>query len=334
MRYRTLGQKLEVSAIGVGCMPMISKGNIVYGVASDDESIATIRRAIDLGVTFFDTAEMYGPFQNEELLGRAIEAKGSGARDGLVIATKFAMRWDGDQMAGLDGSPENARRACEGSLKRLGIDTIDLFYQHRVDPNVPIEETVGGMAELVKEGKVRHLGLSEAGEETIRRAHAVHPIAALQSEYSIWERDVEDGILPVCRELGIGFVPYSPLGRGFLAGDLKSLADLPADDWRHNDPRYAPENFDANLRIVDAIRAVAERQGVSLARIALAWLLAKGDDVVPIPGFKRRVTLEDSLAAVDVDLGADDLAALDAAAPRGTTSGPRYSERGMKMVRI
>lgn len=330
MKYRTLGQTLKASAIGVGCMPMISKGNIVYGEAEDGESVATIHRAIDLGITFFDTAEMYGPFQNEELLGRAIRGK----RDGLVIATKFAMRWDGDQMAGLDGSPENSRRACEGSLKRLGIDTIDLFYQHRVDPKVPIEETVGGMAELVKEGKVRHLGLSEAGEDTIRRAHAVHPIAALQSEYSIWERDVEDGILPLCRELGIGFVPYSPLGRGFLAGDFKSLADLPADDWRHNDPRYAPENFGANLKIVDAIRAVATRKGVSLAQIALAWLLAKGDDVVPIPGFKRRITLEDSVASVNVELSADDLAALDAAAPRGTTSGPRYSERGMKMVRI
>jgi aryl-alcohol dehydrogenase-like predicted oxidoreductase len=237
-------------------------------------------------------------------------------------------------MAGLDGSPENARRACEGSLQRLGIDTIDLFYQHRVDPAVPIEETVGGMAELVREGKVRHLGLSEAGEETLRRAHKVHPIAALQSEYSLWERDVENGIIPTCRELGIGFVPYSPLGRGFLTGQFRSGADLPADDWRHNDPRYSEENFAANLKIVEAVRAVADRHGVSLARIALAWLLAKGDDMVPIPGVKRRFTLEDSMAAVDVTLSAEDMAELDAAAPQGTTAGDRYSERGMRMVRI
>jgi aryl-alcohol dehydrogenase-like predicted oxidoreductase len=238
MKYRKLGQGLDVSALGVGCMPMVRGGNITYGAdASPDEAIATIHRAIDLGITFFDTAEMYGPFANEELVGAAIKAKGSSARDGLVIATKFAMRWDGNQPVGIDGSPENARRACEGSLKRLGIEAIDLFYQHRVDANTPIEETIAGMAELVKEGKVRHLGLSEAAPETIRRAAAVHPIAALQSEYSLWERDVEDGILPLCRELGIGFVPYSPLGRGFLTGQIRSKADLPADDWRHNDPR-------------------------------------------------------------------------------------------------
>jgi aryl-alcohol dehydrogenase-like predicted oxidoreductase len=330
MKQRILGQGLEVSALGIGCMPMIRGGNIVYGHAEKDESIATIHRAIDLGVTFFDTAEMYGPFDNERLLGEAIK----GRREGLVIATKFAMRWNGNEMAGLDGSPENARRACEGSLRRLGIDTIDLFYQHRVDPAVPIEETVGGMAELVREGKVRHLGLSEAGEETLRRAHKVHPIAALQSEYSLWERDVENGIIPTCRELGIGFVPYSPLGRGFLTGQFGSRADLPADDWRHNDPRYSEENFAANLKIVDAVRAVADRHGVSLARIALAWLLAKGDDMVPIPGVKRRFTLEDSMAAVDVALSPEDMAELDAAAPQGTTAGDRYSERGMRMVRI
>jgi len=330
MKYRTLGSDLKVSALGIGCMPMIRGGNIVYGEASDDESIATVHRAIDLGVTFFDTAEMYGPFANESLLGEAIKGK----RDGLVIATKFAMRWNGNELAGLDGSPANARRACEGSLQRLGVDTIDLFYQHRVDPNVPIEETVGGMAELVKEGKVRHLGLSEAAPETIRRAHAVHPIAALQSEYSLWERDVEDGILPLCRELGIGFVPYSPLGRGFLTGQFKTPADLPADDWRHNDPRYSKENFDANLRIVDVVRGVAERHNVSLARIALAWLLAQGDDVVPIPGVKRRATLEDSMAAVEVALSPADLAELNTAAPTGTTAGDPYGERGMKMVRL
>jgi aryl-alcohol dehydrogenase-like predicted oxidoreductase len=328
MKYRTLGQGLEVSALGIGCMPMVRGGNIKYGAdASEDESIATIHRAIDLGITFFDTAEMYGPFANEELLGEAIKGK----REGLVIATKFALRWDGNQPVGFDGSPENARRACEGSLKRLGIDTIDLFYQHRVDPNVPIEETVGGMAELVKEGKVRHLGLSEAGPETIRRAAATHPIAALQSEYSLWERDVEDEILPVCRAHGIGFVPYSPLGRGFLTGQFKSLDDLPADDWRRNDPRWSGDNFAANLKLVDAIRAVADRHGASLAQIALAWLLAQGEDIVPIPGVKRRVTLEDSAASVDVLLSADDLAALDAAR---AVAGARYSPEGMKRVRI
>ncbi|HEY0446246.1 MAG TPA: aldo/keto reductase [Allosphingosinicella sp.] len=330
MRYRRLGQNLEVSAIGIGCMPMISGGNISYGEANDDESIATIHRAIDLGITFFDTAEMYGPFSNEALVGRAIRGK----RDGLVIATKFAMGWNGNEMTGLDGSPENARRACEGSLRRLGIDTIDLFYQHRVDPNVPIEETVGGMADLVKEGKVRFLGLSEAGQQTLRRAAAVHPIAALQTEYSLWERDVEDGILPTCRELGIGFVPYSPLGRGFLTGLIRSRADLPEGDWRHNDPRYSEENFGVNLKIVDIIEPVAERHGVSVAQIALAWLLAQGDDIVPIPGVKRRATLEDSAAAADVTLSAQDLEILDRAAPRGVTAGPRYAERGMKMVKL
>jgi aryl-alcohol dehydrogenase-like predicted oxidoreductase len=324
MKYRTLGQGLQVSALGIGCMPMVRGGNIVYGAATDDESIATIHRAIDLGITFFDTAEMYGPFSNEELVGEAIKGK----REGLVIATKFALRWDGNQPTGLDGSPENARRACEGSLRRLGIEAIDLFYQHRVDPNVPIEETVGGMAELVK---VRHIALSEAGPETIRRAAAVHPICALQSEYSLWERDVEDEILPVCRELGIGFVPYSPLGRGFLTGQIRSKADLPADDWRHNDPRYSEENFGENLKIVDAIRAVADRHGVSLAQVALAWLLAQGDDIVPIPGVKRRATLEDSAGAVDVALSAEDLEALEAAR---VVAGARYNEAGMARVRL
>ena len=328
MRYRTLGQGLNVSAIGVGCMPMVSGGNITYGGdASEDESIATLHRAIDLGFTFFDTAEMYGPFANEELVGRAIR----GRRDGLVIATKFALRWDGNQPVGFDGSPENARRACEGSLRRLGIDTIDLFYQHRVDPNVPIEETIGGMAELVKEGKVRHLGMSEAAPETLRRAAAVHPIAALQSEYSLWERDVEEEILPTCRALGIGFVPYSPLGRGFLTGQFRSRDDIPADDWRRNDPRWSEENFPANLKLVDAIQAVADRHKVSLAQIAIAWLLAQGDDVVPIPGFKRRATLEDSAGAADVELSAEDLAALDAAR---AVSGARYNEAGMARVKL
>ena len=330
MKYRTLGQDLRVSAIGIGCMPMIRGGNIVYGEAREDESIATIHEAIDLGVTFFDTAEMYGPFTNEELVGRAI----TGKRDGLVIATKFAMAWNGNEMAGLDGSPANARRACEASLKRLGIETIDLFYQHRVDPNVPIEETVGGIAELVKEGKVRHIALSEAGPSTLRRAAKVHPITALQTEYSIWERDVEDEILPTCRELGIGFVPYSPLGRGFLAGGISSLDDLAPDDWRRNDPRYSPENLPKNLAIVDAIGAVAKRHGVSNAQIALAWLLAQGEDVVPIPGVKRRKTMRDSAGSPEVSLSHGDLADLDAAAPTGMTAGLRYAERGMRMVKL
>ena len=330
MKYRTLGQGLKVSAIGIGCMPMIRGGNILYGSADDDVSTRTIHAAIDLGITFFDTAEMYGPFSNEELVGAAIKGK----RDGLVIATKFAMRWEGGTVAGLDGSPANARRACEGSLKRLGIDTIDLFYQHRVDPNVPIEETVGGMAELVKEGKVRHIGLSEAGPETVRRAAKVHPIAALQSEYSIWERDVEHDILAACRENGIGFVPYSPLGRGFLAGGIRSLADLAPDDWRHNDPRYAPENMPANLAIVDAISAVAARHGASNAQVALAWLLAQGEDIVPIPGVKRLETMRDSAGAVNVVLGAEDLADIAAAAPDGRTAGLRYRPQGMAGVRL
>jgi aryl-alcohol dehydrogenase-like predicted oxidoreductase len=331
MKYRTLGQGLKVSAIGIGCMPMIRGGNITYGADADpDEAIKTIHRAIDLGVTFFDTAQIYGPFQNEELVGEAIKGK----RDGLVIATKFGFRFDGNRIVGVDGSAANARDAVEGSLKRLGIDTIDLFYQHRVDPSVPIEDTVGGMAELVKEGKVRHIALSEAGPETLRRAAAVHPIAALQSEYSLWERDVEEEILPVCRELGIGFVPYSPLGRGFLTGQFKSLDDFPDNDWRRNDPRYAGDNFAENLKIVDVVRAVADAHKVTPAQIALAWLLAQGDDVVPIPGSKRRVTMEDSVAAADVTLTAADIATLNAAAPVGGTAGPRYGEMGMKMVRL
>lgn len=330
MKYRTLGQDLKVSAIGIGCMPMVHGGNIVYGDADPDESIKTIHRAIDLGVTFFDTAEMYGPFTNEELVGKAIKGK----RDGLVIATKFAMRWKGNDFAGIDGSPDNSRRAVEGSLKRLGIDTIDLFYQHRVDPDTPIEETIGGMAELVEEGKVRHIALSEAGADTIRRAAKIHPIAALQSEYSIWERGVEDEILDVCRENGIGFVPYSPLGRGFLTGDFRSLDDLAPDDWRRNDPRFQGDNFAENLKLVDVIGAVAKRNGVSNAQVALAWLLAQGDDVVPIPGVKRRATMEDSVAAADLELSEQDLADIEAAAPAGAASGDRYNKRGMSMVRI
>jgi aryl-alcohol dehydrogenase-like predicted oxidoreductase len=328
MKYRTLGQGLEVSAIGIGCMPMVRGGNITYGAeASDDESIATIHRAIELGINFFDTAQIYGPFQNEQLLGRAI----AGRRDGLVIATKFGFRFEDKRVTGIDGSPENARRACESSLQRLGIEIIDLFYQHRVDPNVPIEETVGGMAELVREGKVRHIGLSEAAPETLRRAHAVHPIAALQSEYSLWEREVEGDILPVCRELGIGFVPYSPLGRGFLTGRIRSRDDLPDNDWRRNDPRYSEENFDANLHLVEIVEAVAGRHRASPAQIALAWLLAQGEQIVPIPGSKRRATLEDSAGAVELQLTREDL---DELAGAGAVAGPRYGEMGMRMVRL
>lgn len=330
METRTLGKELAVSALGLGCMPMAGIGKGMYGMADDTESIATIHRAIDLGVTFFDTAEVYGPHRNEELLARAIE----GRREDLVIATKFGFKFDETGFRGVDSSPENIRKACEGSLQRLGIDTIDLYYQHRVDPDVPIEETVGAMARLVEEGKVRYLGLSEAGPDTIRKAAATHPIAALQSEYSLWERDIEAEILPLCRELDIGFVPYSPLGRGFLTGQVTSHDDLPEGDYRRNDPRYSEENFAKNMEIVDVVKGIADAHGVSPARIALAWLLHQGDDIVPIPGSKRRVTLEDSMAAVDVALSEDDLATLDAAAPAGETAGPRYHEPMMKMVRI
>ena len=331
MKYRELGHGLKVSAIGVGCMPMIKGGNISYGEEADpQEAIKTIHKAIELGITFFDTAQIYGPFSNEELVGEAIKGK----RDGLVIASKFGFRFDGNKITGVDGTAANARASVEGSLKRLGIDCIDLFYQHRVDPATPIEDTVGGLADLVREGKIKHIGLSEAGPETLRRAAAVSPITALQSEYSLWERDVEEDILPTCRELGIGFVPYSPLGRGFLAGTIRSLDDLPESDWRRNDPRYQGKNFAANLKVVDAIAEVASKHSVSNAQIALAWLMAQGNDVVPIPGFKRRVTMEDSAKAADVALDATDLAALDAAAPRGGTAGPRYGEQGMRMVRL
>jgi aryl-alcohol dehydrogenase-like predicted oxidoreductase len=330
MKYRTLGQNLTVSAIGIGCMTMV-KGNIRYGENADpDEAIKTIHRAIDLGVTLFDTAQIYGPFVNEELVGEAIRGK----RDKLVIATKFGFKFDDKQIIGVDGSAANAKTSVEGCLKRLGIDCIDLFYQHRVDPNVPIEETVGGLADLVKEGKIKHIGLSEAGPETLARAAKVAPITALQSEYSIWERDVEDEILAVCRANSIGFVPYSPLGRGFLTGSISSLNDLPEKDWRRQDPRYSEENWAANMRIVDAVKEVAAKHDVSAAQVALAWLLAQGDDIVPIPGVKRRVTMEDSVAAAELSLDAEDLQAIEAAAPRGGTSGPRYGERGLAMVRL
>ena len=330
MKYRTLGPEFEVSALGLGCMPMAGVGRNMYGEANEAESIATIHRAIELGVTLFDTAEIYGPLVNEELVGRAIRGK----RDAVVIATKFGFRYDENGMTGVDSTPANVQRACEGSLKRLGFETIDLFYQHRVDPNVPIEDTVGAMGRLVEQGKVRRLGLSEASAETIRRAAAVHPIAAVQSEYSLWERDVEADILPVVRELGIGFVPYSPLGRGFLTGQITSRQDLPEGDYRRNDPRYSDENFDRNMTLVDVVKGIAAAHDASAAQVALAWLLAQGDDIVPIPGSKRRATLEDSMKAAELTLSAEDLAKLDEAAPRGGTAGPRYGEKAMAMTRL
>ena len=331
MQHRELGHGLKVSAIGVGCMPMVQDGNITYGgSAAPDEAIKTLHRAIDLGINFFDTAEIYGPFQNEELVGQAIKGK----RDGLILASKFGFKFDGGNIVGVDGSPANAKSAIEGILKRLGIDCLDLYYQHRVDPSIPIEETVGAMADLITEGKIKHIGLSEAGPDTLRRAAAVAPISALQSEYSLWERDIEEEILPTCRALGIGFVPYSPLGRGFLTGAFRSLEELPENDWRRPDPRFQGDNFATNLAIVDAVGAIAAKHEASHAQIALAWILAQGSDIVPIPGFKRRVTMEDSAKASNIALDADDLAKLDLAAPRGATSGPRYGERGMKMVRL
>jgi len=327
VHYRTLAQGLEVSGIGIGCMPM-KAGMASYGPADDAESIATIHAAIDLGVTFFDTAEIYGPLENEELLGRAIRGK----REGLVVATKWGFRFeDGNRSAGVDGSPANVKRAIEGSLQRLGTDRIDLYYQHRMDPAVPIEETMGALSDLVREGKVLHVGLSEASAATIRRAHAVHPVAAIQTEYSLWERGVEEEILPLTAELGIGFVPYSPLGRGFLAGNAIPRSAMTPSDWRLHDPRYEPGNFEANQAIVDVIRTVADAKGVSLAQVALAWLLAKRPDIVPIPGTKRRVTMADSTAAVDVTLSAGEMARLDAI---GRPAGLRYPEQMLAAVNV
>lgn len=331
MYYRKLGQGLGVSALGLGCMPMIgsASGARVYGVADEAEVAATLHRAIDLGITHFDTAEAYGPFRNEEQIGRAIKGK----RKGLVLATKFGFRIDnGAVVASVDGSPAHARAACEGALRRFGVAEIDLFYLHRVDPDLPIEEQIGGMAALVAEGKVRYLGISEVGPETLRRAHAVHPIAALQSEYSLWERGVEEEILPVTRQLGIGFVPFSPLGRGFLTGSAPKPEDMETGDSRTIDPRYAAENYARNLRIVEAVKKVAELHGASPARVVLAWLLSRGDDIAPIPGAKRRVTLEDSAAAVDIKLTAEDLQSLENAAPPGAASGERYDPEAMKLV--
>jgi aryl-alcohol dehydrogenase-like predicted oxidoreductase len=315
---RKLGrQGLEVSALGLGCMGMSQ----FYGVPDDAESIATIQRALDLGLTFFDTAESYGPFTNEELLGRALR----GRRDEVVIATKFGFRIEGGKITGVDSRPEHVREVVEASLRRLGTDRIDLLYQHRVDPAVPIEDVVGAMAELVREGKVRFLGLSEAGERTIRRAHAVHPISALQSEYSLWERHLEARIVPLVRELGIGLVPFSPLGRGFLTGTARRAEDYPEGDYRRRDPRYQGENFDANRRAAEAVRALAREKGATPGQLALAWLLHKGDDVVPIPGPKRRSYLEENAGAIAIALAPQDLAALDAVLPEGRAAGDRYA---------
>src|SRR5438874_761364 len=328
MQQRKLGNSnLEVSAIGLGCMGM----SFAYGTPEerdDRESNATINRAIELGVTFFDTAEAYGPYTNEALLARALD----GQRDRVVIATKFGFKFENGAIAGMDSRPDHIREAVESSLRRLATDRIDLLYQHRVDPAVPIEDVVGVMSDLVSEGKVRFLGLSEASEQTIRRAHAVHPIAALQSEYSLWERNLEPRIIPLLRELGVGLVPFAPLGRGFLTGSVKRAEEYPESDYRHNDPRYLGENFDANMRAASAVREVAEQKGASPGQIALAWLLHKGPDIVPIPGTKRRRYLEENVGAADVSLSAEEMGTLDVALAPEKVSGPRYGQKQMATV--
>lgn len=325
MKMRKLGQGgPEVSAVGLGCMGM----SAFYGGSDEAQSIAVIHRALDLGVTLFDTAEMYGPHTNEVLLGKALK----GRRDQAFIATKFGINRQADGSAITDGSPANVRRAVEGSLSRLGVDHIDLYYQHRVDPNTPIEETVGAMGELVKEGKVRFLGLSEAAPATLRRAHAEHPITALQTEYSLWSREPEDELLATVRELGIGFVPYSPLGRGFLSGDIKSIDDLAPDDFRRTNPRFSGDNFQKNLDLVAAVGAIAADKGVTAAQLALAWVLAQGEDLVPIPGTRRIATLEQNVAAADIVLTADDLARIEAVFPRDAAAGERYAPGGMSSL--
>ena len=328
---RTLGtQGLTVSSLGLGLMGMSQS----YGTAAErdeGESVATIHRAIELGCTFLDTAEVYGPFANEELLARALKQL-DGGRERVVIATKFGFRIENGGIAGVDSRPAHIRNAVEGSLRRLATDHIDLLYQHRVDPAVPIEDVVGAMADLVREGKVRYLGLSEAGEQTIRRAHAVHPISALQSEYSLWERNLEPRIIPLLRELGIGLVPFAPLGRGFLTGSVKRAEEYPEDDFRRNDPRYQGANFDANVRAAAAVRELAARKGATAGQIALAWLLHRGDDVVPIPGTKRRAYLEENVAAADLRLTPSEMATLDAALAPEKVSGPRYAPSQQSMV--
>jgi aryl-alcohol dehydrogenase-like predicted oxidoreductase len=326
MKTRKLGrQGLEVSTLGLGLMGMSQS----YGTAEERderESIATIHRAIELGCTFLDTAEVYGPYVNEELLARALKQLKNG-RDKAIIATKFGFQIENGAMSGVNSRPEHIRAAVEASLQRLQTDRIDLLYQHRVDPKVPIDEVVGTMADLVRQGKVRFLGLSEAGEKTIRRAHAVHPISALQSEYSLWERNLEPRIIPLLRELGIGLVPFAPLGRGFLTGAVKRAEEYPETDFRHNDPRYQGKNFDANVRAAAAVRDLAARKKATAAQVALAWLLQKGDDIVPIPGTKRRKYLEENVAAAAVRLTRDEIAALDAALAPGKVSGPRYNPK-------
>ena len=330
MQTRALGSHgLIVSKMGLGCMGMSD----FYGGKDDTESLATIHRALDLGINFLDTADMYGPFLNEELVGRAI----AGRRRDVVIATKFGIVRDPkDPTArGVSGKPDYVRSSCEGSLRRLGVDTIDLYYQHRVDPNTPIEDTVGAMADLVRQGKVRYLGLSEASPETLRRACAVHPISALQTEYSLWSRDPEDEILPACRELGVGFVAYSPLGRGFLTGQIKKFDDLAADDYRRHSPRFQGENFDKNLELVSRIQKLAKEKGCTASQLALAWVLAQSvgqASIVPIPGTKRRTFLEENSGALDVALSRQELARLDEIAPKGAASGMRYPQAVMAAV--
>ena len=319
MQKRTLGQGLEVSAMGLGCMGMSE----FYGSGDEDEAIRTIHRALELGIDFLDTADMYGPFTNEKLVGRAIAGRG----DTVVLATKFGnVRGENGERLGIDGSPEYVRKACDASLRRLGTDHIDLYYQHRVDQTVPIEETVGAMAELVQQGKVRHLGLSEASPQTIRRAHAVHPITALQTEYSLWTRDPEAEVLPTVRELGIGFVAYSPLGRGFLTGRFRSPDDFEAGDFRANHPRFQGENFQRNLDLVERVKAIADEKDCTPGQLALAWVLRRGEDVVPIPGTKRVPYLDENAAAADVELTDEDIARLDEVAPVGVAAGERYAD--------
>jgi aryl-alcohol dehydrogenase-like predicted oxidoreductase len=320
MHKRSLGsQGLMVSELGLGCMGMSE----FYGTADENESIATIHRAIELGVTFLDTADMYGPFTNERLVGRAIADR----RDQVTLATKFGneRREDGTRL-GVNGRPEYVRKACDASLERLGVEHIDLYYQHRVDPDTPVEETWGAMKELVEAGKVRYLGISEAAPETIRRAHGVHPITALQTEYSLWSRDVEDEILPTVRELGIGFVAYSPLGRGFLTGQIQRFEDLPEGDFRRSSPRFQGENFQKNLELVDRVKEIANEKGVAASQLALTWLLHQGEDIVPIPGTKRREYLEENVAAVEITLSDEDLRRIEEAAPKGAASGERYTD--------